>query len=143
MKSDRPLLVLVVDDHHDAADALALLLRQWGHEVLVAYDGRSALELARARPPDVALLDIVMPGLDGCALARLLREDVRTRRALLCVLSGLGQAEDCRRSLEAGCHLHFLKPADPAELWALLDAASKLGKSGEAANPEPGPSRPR
>src|SRR5262245_45813787 len=105
-------LVLVVDDHHDTADALAMLLRWWGHEVIVAYDGASALEAARARPPDVVLLDIAMPELDGHQLARLLRADARTRHARLFALSGLMGDEDRRRSLEAGCDLHLVKPVD-------------------------------
>jgi two-component system CheB/CheR fusion protein len=117
-------LVLVVDDHHDTADALALLLRWWGHEVIVAYDGVSALEAARARAPGVVLLDIAMPGLDGHQLARLLRADAGTQHARLFALSGMMGDEDRCRSLEAGCDLHLVKPLDPTELRALLDAAS-------------------
>jgi CheY-like chemotaxis protein len=68
------LLVLVVDDSRDSAESLALLVRLWGHEAVVTYDGPSALEAARARTPDVVLLDIAMPQMDGYQLARRLRQ---------------------------------------------------------------------
>jgi len=138
MSVPHPLRILVVDDDPDTAGALALLLRLWGHEVLVARDGAEALAEAAARPPDVALIDIAMPGLDGHEVARRLREDIRTRQALLCALSGLAQEEDRRRSLEAGCDLHLVKPVEPAELKALLAAARKLAPR-YAGGPDPPP----
>src|SRR5262249_46563492 len=97
-----------------------------GHEALVAYDGARALGLALAQTPDVVLLDVVMPGLDGHELARRLRGDERTRQALLLALSGVADEEDQRRSLEAGCGLHLVQPVDLAQLKALLDAASRI-----------------
>ena len=126
MQSPRPLRVLVVDDNPDVADTLGLLVRGWGHEALVAYDGARALGLAMAHPPDVVLLDVVLPDLDGHELARRLRGDQRTRQALLVALSGLADEEDRQRCLEAGCDLHLVKPVDLAQLKALLDAASRI-----------------
>ena len=117
-----PLRVLVVDDNHDAADSLALLLKCWGYAPAVAYDGPAALALAAAEPPPVALLDIGLPGMDGCEVARRLRTLPGTARALLVAVTGHGQEEDVRRCYEAGIDLHLIKPIDPEELRATLQA---------------------
>ena len=113
--------VLVVDDCHDAADSLALLLKRWGYQAAVAYDGASALAAALARPPVAVLLDMVMPGMDGCEVARRLRRQPQTAKALLIALTGYGREEDVRLCREAGIDLHLLKPCDPAELRRVLD----------------------
>jgi PAS domain S-box-containing protein len=114
--------VLVVDDNADAAESLAQLLALKGHEVRVAYDGLSGVELARAFEPDVVLLDIGMPGLDGYAVARRLREQDGRRGVRLVALTGYGQLDDRRRAQEAGFDDHLVKPPDVATLEQMLHA---------------------
>jgi PAS domain S-box-containing protein len=104
--------VLVVDDNVDAAQTLAMLLRLQRHDVRVAFDGLEGLEVAREYGPDVVLLDIGLPKMDGYETARALRASTTTQRAVLIAISGYGQAEDRRRSLEAGFDQHFVKPLD-------------------------------
>jgi PAS domain S-box-containing protein len=116
------LRVLVVDDNQDAANMLALLLEASGHTALVEYDSRQGLARARAEQPDACLLDIGLPGMDGNELARRLRADPRTARAVLIAVTGYGQALDRRNTHEAGFDHHLVKPLDPAELTALLAA---------------------
>ena len=116
-----PLRVLVVDDCRDIRVILRILLRQWGHESCEATDGLSALEAAREFHPDVALLDLGLPGdVDGCEVGRRLRGDEALRGILLVAMTGSGQAEDVARCQEAGFDQHLLKPFDPARLKALL-----------------------
>src|SRR5262249_58672098 len=105
--------VLVVDDSEDAALSLAKLLRQRGHEVRVAHDGPSALEVARGDPPEVAFLDIGMPGMDGCELARRLRQEPCLRGAMLVALTGWGQEEGRTPTRAAGVGPHLTKPRRP------------------------------
>jgi two-component system CheB/CheR fusion protein len=112
--------VLVVDDDRDAADSLALLLGVRGHQVQTAHDGVAALEAARAFGPEVVLLDIGLPRLDGYQVARLLRQEPQTQGALLVALTGYGQEQDRRRSLAAGFDIHLVKPFDPDELEEIL-----------------------
>jgi signal transduction histidine kinase len=112
--------VLVVEDNVDAAESLAALLRLWGHEVKVVHDGLAAIDAARQQRPEVVLLDIGLPGLDGYQVARKLREEVGLDSALLVAMTGYGQPEDRRRSQEAGIHLHYVKPVEPAILRELL-----------------------
>jgi PAS domain S-box-containing protein len=124
----RPLRVLVVEDNVDAAESLATLLRVWGHDVQVVHDGLQALDAARGRRPEVVLLDIGLPGLDGYQVARRLRDEVGLDNALLVAMTGYGQPEDRRRSREAGIHHHFVKPVEPFVLRTLLaDVASPVG----------------
>jgi PAS domain S-box-containing protein len=120
------LRVLVVDDSRDGAESLALLLRLKGHDVRVAHDGLAALEAAQASPPDLAILDIGMPGMDGYELARRLRQKPGLGKLVLVALTGWGQAEDRRRSQEAGFNQHLTKPADPAALDRLLGEAKRV-----------------
>jgi CheY-like chemotaxis protein len=111
--------VLIVDDNVDAASSLAMLLETIGHETCVAHDGRAALDAAERARPDIALLDIAMPGMSGFEVARWLRQ--RFGPALRIVaLSGFGQDEDGQRALEAGFDLHLVKPVDPEFLKSLL-----------------------
>src|SRR6516162_6114764 len=107
MNGPSKLRVLVVEDHADTAASMAVLLRIRGHEVEVAPDGPSALRIAADRPPDVALLDIGLPGLSGWHVARRLRERAPGKTPLLIAVTGYGREADRRRSLEAGIHLHL------------------------------------
>ena len=112
--------VLVVDDNVDSAETILTSLRTEGHEADVAYDGKSAIERARAFKPDTVLLDIGLPGMSGLDVARTLRTLPETRNALIIALSGYGQAEDKERSLQAGMDHHLTKPVDPGALSALF-----------------------
>jgi signal transduction histidine kinase/CheY-like chemotaxis protein len=118
--------VLVVDDNADAAESLAVLLRMSGHEVEVAYNGPTALEAADSFRPEVVLLDIGLPELDGYEVARRLRENPRTQAALLIAVSGYGQDTDRDRSREAGFAHHLVKPIDFADLRALLPTRRRV-----------------
>ena len=111
--------ILVVEDLDDAREALAELLRLYGHEVDVAADGLTALDLAVLHPPQIALLDIGLPGIDGYELARRLRDRLG-RTVTLVAMTGYGQADDRRRSREAGFDHHLVKPVDPARLMQIL-----------------------
>jgi CheY-like chemotaxis protein len=115
-----PRRVLVVDDNHDARDSLGDLLVLSGHEVRVARSGPQAIELAREFRPDVALLDIGLPGMSGYELAGRLRAEPFGPTLLLVALTGYGQDEDRRRTREAGFDHHLTKPADLRQLAGLL-----------------------
>ena len=123
----RGLKVLVVDDNVDAAQMLATLLGMNGYDVELAYDGRSALASAARSPPDVALLDIGLPDIDGHELARRLRAMPATTQAVLVALTGYGQEEDQRRAYTAGFDHHMAKPADLARLLELLASVAAPG----------------
>jgi PAS domain S-box-containing protein len=112
--------VLVVDDNVDAAESLAVLLRLGGHDTRIAYDGPAALKLAEAEPPEVAFLDIGMPGMDGYELARRFREHPDLKSVVLIALTGWGMDEDRRRTKEAGFDHHFVKPVEPEILQRLF-----------------------
>lgn len=116
--------VLVVDDNIDSANSIAEVLRLWGHEVKVAYDGFVALDIARAFHPDVALLDIGLPGMNGHALAVQLRAALPTAPALI-AMSGYGQAGDHEDARQAGFDVYLTKPIDLSELHWLL--AERMG----------------
>ncbi len=118
--SPKSFRVLVVDDNQDAANSLARLLRQQGQEVRVAYDGPSALTLAGEFHPEVAVLDIGLPGMDGYDLARRLRQQQGSASLYLVALTGWGQEDDRRRSTEAGFDRHLVKPIEPDSLLRLF-----------------------
>jgi PAS domain S-box-containing protein len=116
-----PLRILIVDDNRDSADMLAMLLQFAGHETFAAHDGLAAVEAAATLDPDVVLLDIGLPVLNGYEAARRIREQQgQKRRSLLVALTGWGQDEDRRRSEEAGFDAHLVKPVDDAVLGRLL-----------------------
>lgn len=117
---DWRMRVLVVEDNDSAAQSIALLLRHAGHEAEVAADGPTAVAAAEANPPDVVLLDIGLPGMDGWQLAGRLRGLDGPKRPLLVALTGHGEEADLSRSRKAGIDLHLTKPADAARLEALL-----------------------
>jgi PAS domain S-box-containing protein len=114
--------VLVADDNKDAADALAMLLELAGHEVRVAHGGRAALSLAQTFRPDVAVLDIGMPELNGYEVAKELRREPWGSRMCLVALTGWGQDEDRQRAQDAGFDRHLTKPVDTDALEKLLSA---------------------
>jgi CheY-like chemotaxis protein len=111
--------VLIVEDNADAREALRVLLELEGHTVEVAAEGHRALEIAHARDPDIALVDIGLPGIDGYEVARRVRAR-DARRPVLIALTGYGQPEDRRRAAEAGFHDVLVKPVDPSVLTAML-----------------------
>jgi PAS domain S-box-containing protein len=120
--SCRSRRVLVVDDNQDAANSLAMLLRMKGHDVRTAYDGLEAVDAAAAYKPDVVLLDVGLPRLNGFDVARRIRQTETQRSIVLVALTGWGHEEDRRRSKEAGFDHHMVKPADPAALDRVLES---------------------
>ncbi|MGI4721637.1 MAG: ATP-binding protein [Janthinobacterium lividum] len=117
-----PVRVLVVDDNADAAQMLATLLEAHGHAVSVEYDGTGGLARAVRERPEVMLLDIGLPDIDGHELARRLRASPETAQATLVALTGYGQSDDRERAYEAGFDRHLVKPADLSELLRILAA---------------------
>jgi len=127
--STRPLSgrwVLVVDDNRDAADTLALMLQQLGGTVRAAYDGSEALALCQTFKPDVVLLDLGMPGMDGYEVAQHLRASPAGQTLQLIAISGWGQDEDRRRSAAAGFDQHLVKPVSPQTLLGYLDSPASI-----------------
>ena len=116
--------VLVVDDEPDSAVTLAMLLQLRGHRADVAHDGPEALSKAETLRPDVVLLDLGLPGMDGYEVCRRLREQPGGTSLFIVALTGWGQEEDRRRTREAGFDLHLVKPVDPEELLRVLSATS-------------------
>jgi PAS domain S-box-containing protein len=119
--------VLVVDDNQDSAESLGTLLKLLGHEVRTAHDGPSALETAREFRPEVVLLDIGMPGMNGYDVARRMRTMPEVRDALLVAQTGWGQDDDRRQSKEAGFNDHLVKPVDLDDLQRLLASLQPSG----------------
>ena len=121
----RPLRILVADDNLDSAMSWSALIEDGGHQVVTAYDGRAALEAAEQLHPQVALLDIGMPHLDGYEVARRIRASTWGREAMLVAVTGWGQAKDRALAREAGFDEHFTKPLDPVQLARALQNASR------------------
>ena len=115
-----PRRILVVDDNVDGAKSLSILLQQYGHEVKTAHAGANALEIAKAWPPQVVLLDIGMPHMNGLEVARRLRGELGLTKAILVAMTGYGQDDDRQRSQEAGFNAHMVKPVDLDALQELL-----------------------
>ena len=111
--------ILIIEDNADARDALRALLELEGHAVEAVGEGQEALELARAKDPDIALVDIGLPGIDGYEVARRVRAR-DARRPVLIALTGYGQPEDRRRATEAGFDDMLVKPVDPSALADML-----------------------
>jgi two-component system CheB/CheR fusion protein len=114
--------VLIIEDNRDTADTLRTLLELAGHEVAVAYAGPAGVETARQVQPEVILSDLGLPGMDGYAVARALREDPATAAVQLIAVTGYGQDEDQRRARAAGFDHHLVKPVDPQELLRAVQA---------------------
>jgi len=134
-RRDCAFRVLIVDDNRDAADSLAMLVRLWGHDAQTAYDGEAGLEAARTFRPDLFVLDIGLPRMDGFELARRLRQQSEAGRAKLVAVSAYSGTEHERRAQEAGFDYCLVKPTDPndlARLLTMLQEAIKLAERTEA-----------
>jgi len=119
--------VLLVDDDPDASELLAELLRRRGHMVVLAGNADAALAEATAEPPDVAVLDIGLPGRDGYELARALRAALAGRRIHLIALTGYDRERDRIASKDAGFDAHLAKPVDTATLLGMIEGARRAG----------------
>jgi PAS domain S-box-containing protein len=113
--------VLVVDDNVDAAVMLSALVKVLGHEVLTVHDGTEALQMAEGYRPEVILLDIGMPGMNGYEVARLLRARERSPQPVIVAVTGWGKPDDERRSREAGFDIHLVKPIEEAQLRQVFE----------------------
>jgi CheY-like chemotaxis protein len=114
--------VLIVDDNEDTAKSLALMLRLEGHEARIAHSGLTAMEEAHAFRPEFMFLDINLPGVNGCEVARRLRLDPDLRGMTIVAVTGYGQQEDRRRTQEAGFDHHFVKPVNPELIYELMSS---------------------
>ena len=130
--------VLVVDDNIDAAESTAAFLRLEGHEVKTVSDGAEALSSVRVFAPHVVVLDIGLPGLDGYAVARRLREQGDTSHTLLIAMTGYGQKEDRERAAGAGFDYYFVKPTDPRQIAAAIEHGRQSRDAPEASVPQSG-----
>lgn len=119
--------MLLVDDHNDSRRMLGLVLTLSGHEVLESGNGIEAIRVASSEHPDVAIVDIGLPGIDGLEVARRLRANPGTCSIGLIALSGYGQEEDRRCALEAGFDLHLVKPVEAARL---SETIARFGAAG-------------
>ncbi|HET6899530.1 MAG TPA: ATP-binding protein, partial [Vicinamibacteria bacterium] len=120
--SSRRRRVLLIEDNVDITDFIRIQLEMWGHDVSVAHDGPSGLEAALSQPPDIALVDVGLPGMDGYELARRIRTDPEAPEIRLVAMTGYGRPEDRARALAAGFDAHLVKPVDPRQLQEILDA---------------------
>ena len=118
-----PMSILIVEDHDDSAQSCAELLNLHGHDVRVASCSSEALQEAGSNPPDVILLDIGLPGMNGWDLAGQLK--ALAKPPVIIAITGYGRQEDLHRSEEAGIHLHLVKPVNPGTLIGLLKYVSK------------------
>ena len=121
----RTARVLLVEDNPDAAESLTILLELLGHHVRAVYDGIAALDAARASTPDVMVVDIGLPGMDGYEVARRVRRDPALTQVVLVALTGYGREEDKREAMAAGFDHHLVKPVNPDTLHSLV---ARLGK---------------
>jgi CheY-like chemotaxis protein len=112
--------ILVADDNENAATLLAMLLDAMGNEVRTAHDGQMAFQLAEEFRPDIVILDLGMPKVDGYETARQIRQEPWGKEMILAALTGWGQEEVKRRTKEAGFDHHFVKPVEPEEIQMLL-----------------------
>ena len=130
------LRLLVADDNRDAAESLALLMEVDGHTVQIANDGREALEMAQRLRPDVCILDIGMPGMEGNTVARCLRDALPEQRMMIVAVTGRSQQDDRARSMAAGFDLYFTKPIP---LGALMGSLAQWRDEGAALSPSTPP----
>jgi CheY-like chemotaxis protein len=121
-QTQQPRRIVVADDNEDSAESFAMLLSFSGHEVRVAHDGDAALDAVREFRPDVAFLDIGMPGKTGYEVAEAVRAEPWGHEIKLIAVTGWGQPDDRLRARTAGFDRHLIKPIDPAEVDRLLDS---------------------
>jgi PAS domain S-box-containing protein len=124
----RTARVLVVEDNRDAAESLLMLLELLGHRVRAVYDGVTALDAARANTPDVMLIDIGLPDMDGYEIARRVRRDPDLKQVVLVALTGYGREEDKQQAMAAGFDYHLVKPVSPDALHGLVTRLTKEGE---------------
>ena len=120
-EASRVARVLIIEDNRDAADTLAMILGLWGYKVTMAHTGPEGVERARALRPDIVLCDIGLPGMDGYAVARAIRDSEKERRARLIAITGYGGTQDRDQALTAGFDLHLAKPVHPERLREELE----------------------
>jgi CheY-like chemotaxis protein len=120
--------ILVVDDNKDSADSLEMLLRLKGNDIRTAYDGLDAVEVAQTFHPELVLLDIGLPKLNGYDVARQIRQQSWGRNVILVALTGWGDQDDRRRSQEAGFNFHVVKPVDVIALERLLSGSPQTAE---------------
>jgi DNA-binding response OmpR family regulator len=123
----RRFRILVVDDNHDSALSLAMVLTMMGHETRTAHDGETALAAAEEFQPEVVLLDIGLPKMNGYEVAQRIRESAWGTGMFLIAVTGWGQAEDRARSAEVGLNMHMVKPVEPTALQAVLADLNRNG----------------
>jgi DNA-binding response OmpR family regulator len=123
----RRFRILVVDDNHDSALSMAMMLTMMGHETRTAHDGEMAVTTAETFQPEVVLLDIGLPKLNGYEVAQRIRESEWGRGMFLIAVTGWGQDEDRARSAEVGLNMHMVKPVEPAALQAVLADLHRKG----------------
>ena len=121
-----PRRLLIVEDHADVAESLAMILEEDDHAVRIAQDGPAALQALTEFKPHVVLLDVGLPGMDGYQVARRMREETPVSSLTIIALSGFGETEDFRRSKQAGCDAHLVKPVPPDVLRKLLGATPPI-----------------
>jgi two-component system CheB/CheR fusion protein len=126
--------VLLVEDDWDVAESMVELLGVLGHRIRVAYDGVSALQVASVERPDVMLVDIGLPGIDGYEVAKRARQDPNLQRTVLVALSGYGREEDKREAAAAGFHHHLTKPVAFDQLQEIV---SRLQRHADASQSRP------
>ncbi len=134
-----PLSILVVEDQEDTAQSTAQLLALHGHRVEIAKSGPEALRVSAASTPDVILLDIGLPGMDGWEVARRLRCQATAKQPLVVAVTGYGAEDDLYRSADAGIDLHLVKPTDPPALTRFLAWVREVlaGAPGSPRGPRP------
>jgi CheY-like chemotaxis protein len=129
----RGFKILVVDDNHDSALSLAMMLSIMGHDTRTAHDGESAVTTAESFLPEVVLLDIGLPKLNGYEVAQRIRQHPWGRSMFLIAVTGWGQEEDRQRSAEVGLNVHMVKPVEPAALEKLLAELAQKRPGSDAA----------
>ncbi len=126
--TDKTLRVLIVDDNRDGADALGLLVEALGNQVHVTYGGTQALDVANAFQPDLMLIDLVMPDIDGCDLATQLRRIPAFKETKIVAITGLKDEKHRALAMKAGCDLVLVKPAALADIKAVLGSVGQNAK---------------
>ena len=126
--ADKTLRVLIVDDNRDGADALGLLVEALGNQVHVTYGGTQALDVANAFQPDLMLIDLVMPDIDGCDLATQLRRIPAFKETKIVAITGLKDEKHRALAMKAGCDLVLVKPAALADIKAVLGSVAQNAK---------------